>query len=46
MTIKNDSNTRQIVNWSSARNNNERLRHRPHVTNTANNKGSKNNQIN
>ena len=42
MTIKNDSNTRQIVNWSSARNNNERLRHRPHVTNTANNKGSKN----
>lgn len=42
MTIKNDGNTRQLVNWSSARNDNERLRHRPHVTNTANNKGSKN----
>lgn len=36
----NDKNAKNIVNWSSKRNNEERLRHRPHVVTSANNRDS------
>lgn len=35
-TILNDYNTKTKVDWSSKRNDNDRLRHRPHVVNTSN----------
>lgn len=38
MTIINDNNSKQIVDWSSKRNDEQRLRHRPHVVNNANNR--------
>lgn len=38
MAYLNDKNAKTIVDWSSARNNTDRLRHRPHVVNTANNR--------
>ena len=38
----NDNNGKQFVHWSSKRNENERLRHRPHIINTANNRGNAN----
>ena len=40
MAIKNDNYAKQRVDWSSKRNNEDRLRHRPHIINTANNRGS------
>jgi len=38
-SIKNDNSGRGSINWSTARNNNERLRHRPHISNTSNSRG-------
>ena len=37
MAIINDNNSKQRVAWSSKRNDEQRLRHRPHIINTANN---------
>ena len=42
MAILNDGDSKQRVEWSSKRNNEDRLRHRPHIVNTANNRGSAN----
>lgn len=42
MAIKNDGYSKQRFNWSSRRNSEDRLRHRPHVVNSANNRGSSN----
>lgn len=39
MAIINDTNTKSVTNWSSKRNQDQRLRHRPHIVNTANNRG-------
>lgn len=38
----NDNNGKQFVHWSSKRNEQDRLRHRPHIINTANNRGNAN----
>lgn len=38
--ISNDNSGRSTFDWSSKRNNNERLRHRPHISNTSNSRGS------
>ena len=38
MAILNDNSSKQRVAWSSKRNNEQRLRHRPHIVNTANNR--------
>lgn len=38
----NDKNTKNIYNWTSARNNEQRLRHRPHIVTSANNRDSLN----
>lgn len=39
-TINNDNSGRATTKWSSKRNNNERLRHRPHISNTSNSRGT------
>ena len=38
MAILNDNSSKQRVAWSSKRNNEQRLRHRPHKVNNANNR--------
>jgi hypothetical protein len=40
MAIINDNNAKTRKDWSSKRNDEQRLRHRPHVVNTANNRGT------
>ena len=42
MAYKNDTNSRDIVGWSSARNSEDRLSARPHIVNTANNRANGN----
>lgn len=37
--INNDNSGRDTIKWSTQRNNNERLRHRPHIANTSNSRG-------
>lgn len=37
--IINDNSGRSTTNWSTKRNNYERLRHRPHISNTSNSRG-------
>lgn len=42
MAILNDNSAKQRYTWSSKRNDEDRLRHRPHVVNTAENRNNKN----
>lgn len=37
--IANDNSGREYTNWSTKRNNSQRLRHRPHISNTSNSRG-------
>lgn len=38
-SMVNDNSGRGSTNWSTSRNTNERLRHRPHISNTSNSRG-------